>query len=114
MITTLIPASIIGKVFIVGPYLFPSYAHMMRIPLNGGDAVIPASGVQKIHCALSKVQLTKNKKYWECRIVHYRPETGEMSLRLDSSTNNDKWFELWYSANREWVQELKLKYIFID
>ena len=52
--------------------------------------------------------------YVECRILAYRPETGEIKLRLDTVSNNCKLYHLWREANQDWVKELTIKYIFIE
>jgi len=91
MTVTLIPASIIGKVFITGMF-----------------------ANTRMQVALGKMGLTKDREFWECRIMNYRPETGEILLRLDSTHNNRKLFDIWLSANQDWVSELHVKYIFIE
>lgn len=94
MSTTLVPASIIGKIFIV---------NKVRRATVVSTSVVP-----------EKVATVDGYRYWECRIKHYRPETGEILLRLDSCTNSEKWYGLWYQANEDWVKELNVKYIFIE
>ena len=94
MTTTLVPASIIGKVFFVDPHLMDKIVSCLATP--------------------HKVALTEGYNYWECRINHYRPETGEILLRLDTCTNNSKWFKMWQEINQDWVKELQIKYIFIE
>ena len=94
MSTTLVPSSIIGKVFILGP--------------------LPANSPIQIQCSLAKIGRTDGYQYWECLILHYMTDTGEILLRLDNVTNSIKWFDLWYSTNKDWVAELNVKYIFIE
>lgn len=93
--TILVPSSIIGKVFITGMFA-----------ISQADV--------KMQVALGKIEQTKDRRYWECRVLSYRPETGELLLRLDSTHNNDKLFNIWLDANQDWVSVLSVRYIFIQ
>lgn len=108
MTTTLVPASIIGKVFFVMAY--NASGSEERIYFNEYDYV----PLDKDYYLGRKRKRLRMMTYVECRILAYRPETGEIKLRLDTVSNNCKLYHLWREANQDWVKELTIKYIFIE
>ena len=99
---TVVASTIKGKIFII------------RL---SADMVLynETTGIPKTHFIVSdtKRKLCKPGHFLECRIMDYNAETGEIKLRLDNATLNDKWYKMWRDSNSEWANELTIKYIFI-